>query len=162
METEPLPSVPGDTQQRNYLCRVSDRQHSAKNPSLPSATWDTRQRLRQRGPPVRYFVECLVWHSAKRGSLPSVRATTLGKEPIPVPRSWFFAECYGPDTRQRPSLPSITLGKVTSIHLFYLIFYIPSKQTKYITYTSHISHIYITYIITNINIHHKHKYPSQT
>jgi hypothetical protein len=116
----------------------------------------TRQTIRQRDPHVRYFAECLVRNSAKRASLPSARAITLGKEPIPVPKSWFFAECYSPDTRQSTSLPSVTLGKVTSIHLFYF----PSKQTKDTTYTSHISHIYITDIITNINIHHKHKYPS--
>jgi hypothetical protein len=101
----------------------------------------TRQSLRQRGPPVRYFVECLVWHLAKRGSLTSVRATTLGKEPIPVPRSWFFAECYTPDTRQNTSLPSVTLDKVTSIHFFYLFFiFHPNKQK-----TSHIHHIYHIY-----------------
>jgi hypothetical protein len=41
-----LPSVPGDTRQRIHLCRVSARQHSAKNPSLPSATWDTPLRNR--------------------------------------------------------------------------------------------------------------------
>jgi hypothetical protein len=109
---------------------------------LPSVQGDsTRQRIRQRGPHVRYFAECLVWHSAKRASLPSVRAITLGKEPIPVPRSWFFTECYGPDTRQSTSLPSVTLGKVTSTHLFLFVFPISSKQTKDI---SQISHIYIT------------------
>jgi hypothetical protein len=112
----------------------------------------TRQRIRQRGPHVRFFAECFVWHSAKRASLPSARATTLGKEPIPVPRSWFFAECYGPHTRQSTSLPSVTLDKVTSSHLFYLFFPIPSKQTKDI---SQISHIYIT-------DHHRHIYPTQT
>jgi hypothetical protein len=36
-----LPSVPGDTRQRSYLCRVS---------ALPSVTWDTRERLRLRHP----------------------------------------------------------------------------------------------------------------
>jgi hypothetical protein len=30
-ETASLPSVPGDTRQRSYLCRVSAWQHSAKN-----------------------------------------------------------------------------------------------------------------------------------
>jgi hypothetical protein len=87
------------------------------------------------GSHVRFFAECYVRHSAKRDSLPSVRDITLGKEPIPVPRSWFFAECYGLDTRQRTSLPSVTLGKVTSMHLFYLFFvFHPHKQK--------ISHIY--------------------
>jgi hypothetical protein len=48
-ETASLPSVPGDSRQRSYLCRVSARQHSAKNLSLPSAAWDTRQRTHQGG-----------------------------------------------------------------------------------------------------------------
>jgi hypothetical protein len=50
-ETAALPSVPGDTWQRRYLCRVSSRQHSAKSPpervpmsgSLPSVLCGTRQ-----------------------------------------------------------------------------------------------------------------------
>jgi hypothetical protein len=100
-ETASLLSVPGDTQQRSYLCRVSAR--------------DTQQRICQRGPHVRYFAECLVWHSAKRASLPSARATTLGKEPIPVPRSWFFAEC---DTRQS--------DQYTPFYLFFIFH--PNKQ----------------------------------
>jgi hypothetical protein len=125
------------TRQRIHLCQV------------PPGTLG-KESARE-GPHVRFFVECPGWHSAKRASLPSVRVITLGKEPIPVPRSWFFAECYGLDTRQRTSLPSVTLGKVTSRHLFYF-FYIPSTQTKDITYTSH---IYITDIITNINSQHK-------
>jgi hypothetical protein len=45
-----LPSVPGGTQQRWILCRVSDRQHSAKMDPLPSVTRDTRQRRRLRHP----------------------------------------------------------------------------------------------------------------
>jgi hypothetical protein len=112
---------------------------------------NTRQRIRQRGPHVRYFAECLVWHSAKRAYLPSVRATTLGKEPISVPRSWFFAECYGSDTRQSTSLSSVTLGKVTSRHLFYLFsLFHPNKQKIFHRY-----HIYISQIITDIYSQHK-------
>jgi hypothetical protein len=121
-EAASLPSVLGDTRQRSYLCqvspntlgkevtlcRVSTGQHSTKNPSA--------------GPFVGFFAECSIWHSAKRASLSSARATTLGKEPIPVPKSWFFDECYGPNTGQSPSLPSVTLGKVTSTHLFNLFF----------------------------------------
>jgi hypothetical protein len=38
VETVSLPSASVDTRQRSYLCRVSARQHSAKNPPLPSAT----------------------------------------------------------------------------------------------------------------------------
>jgi hypothetical protein len=120
------------------LCRVSTSLHSAKG--LPA--W----------PFVSFFVECSRRHSTKLVSLPSVRATTLGKEALPVPKCFFSTECYGPDTRQRGPLPSVTLGKVTSIHLFYLFFLLhPNKQKishihhRYhiiftdITYTSHIS-----------------------
>jgi hypothetical protein len=90
-------SVPGGTQQRSYLCRVLSVRHSAKKPSLPSATGTLGKESAREGPPVSFFADCPRWHSAKRASLPSVRDITLGKEPIPVPRSWFFAECY---TRQ--------------------------------------------------------------
>jgi hypothetical protein len=140
---------------RQRLCRVpgSTRQRKA-TVTAPSdgdgvfaecLSISTRQRIRQRGPHVRFFAECFVRHSVKHASLPSARATTLGKEHIPVPRPWFFVECYGLDTRQSTSLPSVTLGKVTSTHHFYL-FTIPSKQTKDIT---QISHIYTT-------DHHRH------
>jgi hypothetical protein len=78
-ETAFLPSVTGDTRQRSYLYRVSAQQHSAKNQSLPSATWDTWQRTHQGGSPCQVLCRVL--------------RTALGKEPISVPRSWFFAEC---------------------------------------------------------------------
>jgi hypothetical protein len=155
-ETAALPSVNGDTRQRSYLCRVSSRRHSAKRPSLLSASWDTRQRARQGGSPCQalyrvsqvalgkadLFAECPKWHSAKPTSLPSARDITLGKEPKPVPRSVLFAECYDPDTRQRAFLPSVTLGKVTSIYLFYLFFVFHSHKHK----ISHIYHIYTSQI----------------
>jgi hypothetical protein len=80
MESASLPSAPGDTLQRSYLCRVSARQHSAKNPPLPSATWDTRQRIRQRGSPCQ--VLCRV----------------LG---MALDKACFFAECQSHYTRQR-------------------------------------------------------------
>jgi hypothetical protein len=161
---------PGTPQGRNAdnlakrlpLCRVSASLHSAKGPPA--------------GPFVSFFINCARRHSAKLASLPSARVTTLGKEDLPVPRCSFSAECYGPDTRQRGSLSSVTLGKVTSIYIFYLFFSIPSKQTKDITYTSQISHnhhryhIYITYLTNTINqtsshsitnmFGHKHKYPT--
>jgi hypothetical protein len=128
-ETASLPSVTDDTRQRSYLCWVSSQKHSAKDPP-------------GEGPHVRLFAECYVRHSAKCTSLPSATDITLGKEPIPVPRSWFFAECYGLDTRQRTSLSSVTLGKVTSMHLFYLFFvFHPHKQK-----ISHIYHIYTSQI----------------
>jgi hypothetical protein len=148
METASLPSVPGDTRQRSYLCRVSTRQHSAKNPpgrvpmsgSLSSARYGTRQSVL-----LCWVSETL--HSAKNlyrcpglGSLPSAMVLTLGKEPL----------CRVLHSAKWP------------VGTFLFVFYIPSTQTKDITYTSHISHIYITNIITNINSQHKHKYPSQT
>jgi hypothetical protein len=112
--------------------------HSAKNPlervsmsgPLPSAWYGTRQSVLL---------------------LPSARAITLGKEHIPVPRSWFFAECYGSDTRQSTSLPSVTLGKVTSRHLFCLFsLFHPNKQKIFHRY-----HIYTSQIITDIYSQHK-------
>jgi hypothetical protein len=117
------------------------RRHSANKLTLSSVGLTALDKESTRGvPPVRYFVECLLWHSTKRGSLPSARATTLGKEPISVPTSWFFAECYGSDTRQSTSLSSVTLGKVTSRHLFYLFsLFHPNKQKifhRYHIYTS--------------------------
>jgi hypothetical protein len=117
--------LPNSTRQRINLCRV------------PPGTLG-KEPARE-GPHVRFFAECYVWHSAKHASLPSVRDITLGKEPIPVPRSWFFAEFYGLDTRQRTSLPSVTLGKVTSRHLFYLFLYSIHTNKRYHIYTSHIS-----------------------
>jgi hypothetical protein len=127
-ETASLPSVTDDTRQRSYLCRVPPGT-LGKGPA-------------REGPHVRLFAECYVRHSAKCASLPSATDITLGKEPIPMPRSWFFAECYGLDTRQTTSLPSVTLGKVTSMHLFYLFFvFHPHKQK-----ISHIYHIYTSHI----------------
>jgi hypothetical protein len=79
-ETASLPSVPGDTRQRSYLCRGSVRQHSAKNQSLPSAAWDTRQRTRQRGSPCQVLCRVL--------------CTALDKV-------CFFAECQRHYTQQR-------------------------------------------------------------
>jgi hypothetical protein len=120
------------------LCRVATSLDSAKGPPA--------------GPFVSFLAKCSRRRSAKLASLPSARATALGKETLPVPRCCFSAECYGPYTRQSTSLPSVTLGKVTSIHLFklFLLFH-PNKQKishihhRYhiiitdITYTSHIS-----------------------
>jgi hypothetical protein len=104
------------------LNRVSTSLHSAK--VLPAV------------PFVRFFAECSSGHSTKFASLPSVRARALGKEALPVLRCCFSAECSGPDTRQRGPLQSLALGKVTSIHLFYLFFYSIQTNKRY--------HIYIT------------------
>jgi hypothetical protein len=140
--------VPENTRQRKAVVTAPVDGDDVFAECLPDST---QQRIRQSGPHVRYFAECLIWHSAKRASLPSARAITLGKEPIPVPRSWFFAECYGSDTRQRGALPSVTLGKVTSTHLFYLFsLFHPNKQK-----ILHRYHIYTSQIITDIYSQHK-------
>jgi hypothetical protein len=129
--------LPDSTRQRIHLCRVS-----------PGTLGKESAR---EGPYVRSFAEYLVWHSAKRASLPSARAITLDKEPIPVPRSWFFSECYGSDTRQSTSLPSVTLGKVTSRHLFYLFsLFHPNKQ-KYSIDITNIHHRSSQTYIANTN-----------
>jgi hypothetical protein len=146
-ETAPLPSVLGDTRQRSYICRVSPNTLGKEVTFLPSVYRPTLGNPPAR-PFVRFVVECSIRHSAKRASLPSVRATTLDKEAIPVPRFCFSVECYDSDTRQNTSLPSVTLGKVTSIHIFYLFFlFHPNKQK-----IPHIHHRY----------HHRHKYSTQT
>jgi hypothetical protein len=120
--------LPSSTRQRINLCRVSPGT-LGKEPA-------------REGPHVRFFAECSVRHSAKRASLLSASDITLGKDPKPVPRSLLFAECYDPDTRQSTSLMSVTLGKVTSMHLFYLFFlFHPHKQK-----ISHIYHIYTSQI----------------
>jgi hypothetical protein len=121
--------------------------HSAKKLPLPSVDLTALGKESAKGGPhVRYFAECLIWHSAKRASLSSAIDITLGKEHIPVSRSWFFVECYDPDTRQSTSLPSVTLGKVTSIHIFYLFFiFHPNKQK-----IPHIYHIYTSQISSQI------------
>jgi hypothetical protein len=89
-ETASLPSVPGATRQRSYLCRVSAQQHSAKNPpgrvpmsgSLLSARYGTRHsvllcRVSETLHSERNLYRCLGF-----GSLPSAMALTLGKEPL--------------------------------------------------------------------------------
>jgi hypothetical protein len=171
-----LPSVCPTALGKESIFAECHRGHSAKNPpgrvpmsgSFPSVLCGTRQRGRlcrvppwtlgkepaREGPHVRFFAECYVRHSAKRASLPSARDITLGKVTKPVPRSLFFAGCYDPGTRQSTYLPSVTLGKVTSRHLFYLFLYSIHTNKRYHIY---ISHIYITDIITNINSQHKHK-----
>jgi hypothetical protein len=127
---------------REIIIAECIRWHSAK--SFPLCRVSISLYSAPAGPFVSFFVECSRRHSAKRGSLPSARATALGKEDLPVSRCSFFAECYGPDTRQRISLPSVTLGKVTSIHLFYLfLLFHPNKQK--ISHVHHRYHIIITY-----------------
>jgi hypothetical protein len=163
---------------RQSLCRVS---HSAKSasakPSLPStflghlaklftecqrALGKEKQSLRRR--------------VTETASLPSVCLTALGKESargVPMsgtlPSAWY-------DTRQRvllcqvpeplhsaknlywcpalgslPSVMVLTLGKVTSTHLFYLFsLFHPNKQKIFHRY-----HIYTSEIITDIYSQHK-------
>jgi hypothetical protein len=129
METTSLLSVPGDTRQRSYLCRVSAWQHSSKNPPEGSPC-----QVLCRVPVPLNSVKNL-YRCPGLGSLPSAMSLTLGKAPL----------CRVSHSAKWP------------VYTFFICFYIPSKQTKDTTYTSH---IYITDIITNINIQHKHKYPS--
>jgi hypothetical protein len=89
-ETASLPSVPGDTWQRSYLCRVSARQHSTKNPpgrvpmsdSLPSATCGARQSVPLCRVPATLYSTKYLYRCPGLGSLPSAMALTLGKEPL--------------------------------------------------------------------------------
>jgi hypothetical protein len=141
-ETTTLPSVLGDTRQRNYLYRVSPNTLGKEITSLLSVYHLVLGKGSANGPFGIFFAECSMRHSAKLASLPSVTATTLDKEALPVSRRCFSAECYGPDTRQRGPLPSVTLGKVTSIQLFYLFFLFHPNKQRY--------HIYITYLTKTI------------
>jgi hypothetical protein len=84
--TDPLPSVPGGTQQRWILCRVLSGRHSAKTPSLsPDA--------------VTAAFLCRVPKGTRQTFLPSAREKVLDKE------GFVDALCT------EPSLPSATLGK---------------------------------------------------
>jgi hypothetical protein len=88
-ETASLPSVPVDTRQRSYLCRVSSgtlgKEPAREGPhvsSLSSARYGTRQSV-----PLCQVSETL--HSAKNlyrcpglGSLLSAMVLTLGKAPL--------------------------------------------------------------------------------
>jgi hypothetical protein len=110
----------------------------------------TRQKIRQRGPHVRYFAECLVWNSAKPASLPSARAITLGKEPIPVPRSWFFAECYTRQSDQYTPFLFFPYSIQTNKRYFTDITYIHHRSSQtYIANTNSIN--------TNSDISIQHK-----
>jgi hypothetical protein len=106
----------------------------------------TRQRIRQRGPHVRFFVECFYMALGKACFFAECQShytrqrTCTGAQVLVLCRvlwSWhsakhLFAEC---DTRQRDQYTP-----------FLFVFPILSKQTKDI---SQISHIYIT-------DHHRH------
>jgi hypothetical protein len=141
----------GDTRQRRLLCRVFPNTLGKEFTSLPSVYLPALRKGSASGVPCQVLCRVLCMTLGKACFFASVRATTLGKEPIPVPRSWFFAECYDPDTRQSTSLPSVTLGKVTSTHLFYLFFlFYPNKQKIFHRY-----HIYTSQIITDIYSQHK-------
>jgi hypothetical protein len=118
--------LPGSTRQRIHLCRVPpgtlDKNLLERVPmsgSLPSASMALGKAC--------FFAECQRHYTRQRT--------------YTVPRSWFFVECYGLDTRQSTSLPSVTLGKVTSKHLFYLFFIFHLDKQK-IPHTHHIYHIY--------------------
>jgi hypothetical protein len=116
---------------QRLLCRVLFIRHSTKKSRCHDA-----------------FFECHLIHSAKR--IPLCQLSTSGHFVS------FFAECSRrhstkklyrcPGVLSLPSAMTLTLGRVTSIHLFYLfLLFHPNKQKishiiiTYITYTSHIS-----------------------
>jgi hypothetical protein len=127
-ETAPLQSVLGDTRQRSYLFVEC----------LPART---QQRVHQRGP--------------LSGSLPSALGDTRQNLFIcRVSRPQHSAKklYWCPSVASLSSAMALTLGKVTSIHLFYLFFIFHTNKQKIshihhkyhiiitdITYTSHIS-----------------------
>jgi hypothetical protein len=114
-ETTPLPSVLGDTRQKITFTECP-----------PTCTW---QRVHQRGP------LSVLLSSALRDTRQSL---LLCRVPGPQHSAKNLYRCPG-----IPSLPSamaLTLGKVTSIHLFNLVLlFHPNKQN-----ISHIHHIYHT------------------
>jgi hypothetical protein len=134
-----------------------------------------KQTSRRWGDGDSVFAECLLIHSAKK--LPLCRVSTgqhSTKNPSMGPFIRFFAECQGHHTRQRsytgaqvlvlcrvlwPHSAKLLFAECNTLQSdhytpFLFVFSISSKQTKD---TSQIlSHIYITYIITYINIQHKH------
>lgn len=115
--------------------------------SIPSAPYDTRQRLILCRVPVaealgKRLHVCRVpetYHSANVEPLPSTLDITLTKiiSRLPAILPWLYP------------LPSATLGKVSTYPLFNLFFYIPSKQTKDIS-TPHVLHKYHIHHIANI------------
>jgi hypothetical protein len=101
--------VPGSTRQRKAAVTTPDDGDDVFAECLPAST---RQRIRQRGPHVRFFIECPRWHSAKELPLLSVCRPALGKESISgVPMSGSLPSAlYG--TRQ-----SVLLCRVSeSLH----------------------------------------------
>ena len=89
-ETVSLSSVPGDTQQRSYLCRVSAPQHSAKNPpervpmsgSLPSARYGTWQSVLLCRVSETLHLPKNLYRCPGLGSLSRAMVLTLNKESL--------------------------------------------------------------------------------
>jgi hypothetical protein len=137
-ETETLPSVPSDTRQRSYLCRVSARQHSPKNPSAGSPCQVLCRVLCMALGKACFFAECQS-HYTRQRAYTGAQVLVLCR----VLWSWhsakcLFAEC---DTRQN--------DQYTSFYLFSLFH--PNKQKIFHRY-----HIYTSHIITDIYSQHKH------
>jgi hypothetical protein len=65
-ETASLPSVPGDTRQRSYFCRVSAGQHSTKNPPAGSPCQVLCQVLVMALGKACLFAECQSHHTRQR------------------------------------------------------------------------------------------------
>jgi hypothetical protein len=172
---------------QSLLCRV-----------LFSGTWhrlcqvsgSTRQRKaasRRWGDGDGVFAECLPTSTQQRirqrvplsASLPSAlcgtrQSLSLCRVPQPPHSAKKLYRC--PGTGTLPSAMALTLGKVTSIHLFLFVFlYSIQTNKRYhiyitdITYTSqissqisHIHHISHKDHKSNISIKFSHKYPTQT
>jgi hypothetical protein len=111
-----LLSVLGDTRQRDYICRVSSNTLGKEITSLSSVSQPTLGKGATSGAFCQFLCRCRVpgsQHSAKK-----------------------LYRC--PGVPSRPSAMTLTLGKVTSIHLFHLFFlFYPNKQK-----ISHIHHRY--------------------
>jgi hypothetical protein len=113
-ETTPLSSVLGDTRQRSYLCRVPPNTLDKEVTSLLSVY---RRALGQ---------------GSTNGSLCQVLCRVSGPQQLAKK----LYRC--PGIGYLPSVMALTLGKVTSVHIFYLFFlFHPSKQK-----IPHIHHIY--------------------
>jgi hypothetical protein len=128
METTSLPSVLGDTRQRSYLCRVSPNTLDKEGTSLPSVCRLALDKGSVSGSLCQFLCRMFSVALGKACLFVECQGHHTRQKTIPMPRYWYFAECYDPDTRQSDQYTP-----------FLFVFYIPSKQTKDITYTSQIS-----------------------
>jgi hypothetical protein len=162
---------------QSRLCRVLFLRHSAKGfAECQRALGQRKAAVTAMGDGDGVFAECPRRHSAKEFTLPSVCLTSLNKESarrVP-PSDTLSSAWYGtrqsvvlcrvpeplhsaknlyrcPGLGSSPSAMVLTLGKVTSRHLFYLFsLFHPNKQKIFHRY-----HIYTSQIIIDIYSQHK-------